>query len=209
MVLPGRFISIAEQTGLIVSIGSWVLRSACMQNKAWQDSGLPKIRIGVNLSIKQLQNNNIIKEVEQLLVESGLESKFLELEITESIAMKEKSYIVEALSAFRNLGIHITIDDFGTEYSSMNHLKQLPVDRIKIPMPFIQGIDVSSKDEAITTSIIVLAKSLGMSVIAEGVETKNQNDFLTRGMCDEIQGFYYYRPMPAGEMEKLLRKQLN
>ncbi len=207
MVLPGEFISIAEQTGLILSIGAWVLRTACSQNKAWQDAGYPRIRIAVNLSIRQFQNHNIVSEVQSILSDTAFDPNYLELEITESIAMQEQDYIIEALDMLRQTGVHIAIDDFGTEYSSMNHLKQLPVDRIKIPMPFIHGIDMGPKDQAITKSIIVLAKSLGLGVIAEGVETKTQHDFLTQRMCDEIQGFYHFKPMCAADFEKLLIQQ--
>lgn len=209
MVLPGEFISIAEQTGLILPIGAWVLRTACSQNKAWQDAGYPRIRIAVNLSIRQFQNHNIVSEVQSILSDTAFDPNYLELEITESIAMQEQDYIIEALDMLRQTGAHIAIDDFGTEYSSMNHLKQLPVDRIKIPMPFIHGIDMGPKDQAITKSIIVLAKSLGLGVIAEGVETKTQHDFLTQRMCDEIQGFYHFKPMCAADFEKLLIKQQN
>lgn len=208
MVLPGEFISIAEQTGLILPIGAWVLRTACTQNKAWQDAGYPGIRIGVNLSIRQFQNHNIVSEVQSILTDTGFDPSYLELEITESIAMREQGYVLEALNMLRKMGIHIAIDDFGTEYSSLSHLKQLPIDRIKIPMPFVHGIDMGSKDKAITTSIIVLAKSLGLGVIAEGVETKTQHEFLTQKMCDEIQGFYHFKPMCSSEFERLLKLQI-
>jgi len=206
MILPGEFIPIAEQTGLIIPIGDWVLRTACKQNKIWQDEGFPPIRIGVNLSAKQFQNDNLAGDVERILTETGLDCKYLELEITESAAMKGKLYIIETLKKFRKLGIHIAIDDFGTEYSSLNYLKQLPADRIKIPMTFIKGIDVNTEDSAITKAIIILAKNMGLGVIAEGVETKKQLDFLNQIMCDEIQGFYYFKPMPVSEIEKLLKK---
>ncbi|WP_331552257.1 putative bifunctional diguanylate cyclase/phosphodiesterase [Acetobacterium sp.] len=208
LVLPGEFISIAEKTGLIIPIGDWVLRTACSQNKAWQDAGLPRIRMGVNLSVKQFQNDSLVTDVKQILKETGLDCQYLELEITENAAIMGKAYIIETLDVFQKWGIHIAIDDFGTEYSSLNYLKQLPVDRIKIPMTFIQGIDVNTKDEAITKSLIVLAKSMGLGVIAEGVETKGQLDFLNQRMCDNIQGFYYHKPMPACEMEELLKKQI-
>ena len=207
MVSPGKFIPIAEQTGLIVSIGEWVIRTACAQNKAWQDAGLTPLRVAVNLSVRQFQSPNIVKQVEDILLETGLDPKYLEMEITESIVMKETGHVIETLAAFKDRGIAISIDDFGTEYSSLNYLKQLPVDKIKIAMPFVQGIDVSSKDEAITKAIIVLGKSLGLRVIAEGVETQSQLAFLTKRMCDEVQGFYYFKPMPAKEIEKLLRDQ--
>ncbi|MEK6266253.1 MAG: EAL domain-containing protein, partial [Clostridium sp.] len=147
MVSPLEFIPIAEQTSLIISIGEWVLRTACKQNKMWQDAGLPRIRMGVNLSAKQFQNGNLVRDVEGILSETGLDCQYLELEITESAVMKGKGNIVETLTIFENMGIHIAIDDFGTEYSSLNYLKQLPADRIKIPMTFIQGIGVNIKDE--------------------------------------------------------------
>ena len=206
MVSPVEFIPIAEQTNLIIQIGEWVLRTACRQNKMWQDAGLPLIRIGVNLSAKQFQNGNLARDVEGILRETGLECKYLELEITESAAMKGKGNIIETLSVFKKMGIQIAIDDFGTEYSSLNYLKQLPADRIKIPMTFIQGIGVNTKDEAITKAIIILAKNMGLSVIAEGVERKEQLDFLNQVMCDEIQGFYFFKPMPVHEVEELLKK---
>lgn len=204
MVAPGKFIPLAEQTGLISSIGDWVIRNACQQNKLWQDAGLPCIRMALNLSIHQF-NTQIVNQVSTILEETGLNPEYLELEITETIAMQETGYIIEVLQAFQALGITISIDDFGTEYSSLNYLKHLPVDRIKIAIPFVQGIGVSDKDEAITIAIIHLARNLGLKVIAEGVENKAQLIFLTRRMCNEIQGFYFYKPMPANEIEALLR----
>jgi len=206
-VSPAKFIPLAEQTGLIMSIGDWVLKTACRQNKAWRDAGLPHIRMAVNLSLQQLQNTNITSRVEEILEETGLTPGCLELEITESIAMNESEQVLEILGTFKNKGISISIDDFGTEYSSLSRLKQLPIDRIKIAMPFVQGISISEKDEAITKAIIVLAKNLGLNTIAEGVETKQQLTFLSQRMCDEIQGFYYYKPLPAEEIEAILRKE--
>ena len=205
MVLPGKFIPIAEQTGLIIPIGDWVLRTACAQNKLWQSAGFYPIRIGVNLSAKQFQNDTLIKDVEDILRETGLECKYLEFEITESAVMRDRGHIAKILSTFKKMGIHIAIDDFGTEYSSLNYLKQLPIDRIKIPITFIKSIDVDPKDEAITKAIIILAKDMGLGVIAEGVETKSQLDIINKGMCDEIQGFYYFKPMPANEIERLFK----
>jgi len=209
MVLPGVFIPIAEQSGLILSIGEWVMRTACSQNKAWQEAGYQKIRVGVNLSVREFHNHDIINQVKGILEETGLEPEFLELEITESIAMKDASNVIEKLKIFKNIGIKIAIDDFGMEYSALNYLRDMPVDRIKIAMPFIQGIDLSDKDKAITKSLIILAKNLGLSVIAEGVESESQHQFLTERMCDETQGFYQYKPMPAVEMEKLLRNNMH
>lgn len=208
LVLPDKFIPVAEQTGLINPIGEWVLRKACMQNKAWQVSGLLSVRIGVNISTYQFHHPDIVHMLERVLRETGLDGDYLELEITENIAIKEAAYVVEVLKSVKKLGVNIAIDDFGTAYSSLKYLKELPVDRIKIAMPFIQGIAVSEKDEAITIAIIVLARKMGLNVIAEGVETKQQLTFLKRQMCDEIQGFYYCKPMPAWAVEALLRKSV-
>ncbi len=204
MVYPGEFISIAEQNGLIISIGEWVIQTACRQNKAWQDAGYAPIRIGVNISVQQLQNADIVNQVKDILRETDLDPQYLELEITENIAMSHKRYL-ETINALKDLGIKIAIDDFGTQYSSLNYLKQLSVDRIKIAMPFIQGISENPNDEAITKTIIILAKSMEMNVIAEGVETRVQLEFLSQENCDEIQGYYFFKPMPSNELENLLK----
>lgn len=205
---PDRFIPIAEQTGLIIPIGNWIMRTAFEHNKLLQNQGLPKIRMAVNLSIKQFQNKNIVKNVKQALSEADLEPRYVELEITESILMREQNYIIDSLNKLRDLGIKIAIDDFGTEYSSLNYLKHLPIDRIKIAMQFVQGIQINEKDEAITKAILVLAKNMGLGVVAEGVEKGYQLEFLKKRMCDEIQGFYYYRPMPFEQLRQLLRDNM-
>ena len=205
LVSPGRFIHLAEQTGLINPIGRWVLYNVCKQNKAWQEAGLPHVRIAVNLSIIQFQSPGIVNQVKEILEETNLEPQYLELEITESIAMRDTEYIIRVLNEFKALGIYISIDDFGTEFSSLNYLKLLPINRIKIPMPFIQGIAVNDKDEAITKTIIALAKNMGLDVIAEGVETQQQEAFLMRLMCNEMQGFYYYKPLGAPEIEAVMQ----
>ncbi|MGV8981230.1 EAL domain-containing protein [Clostridium sp.] len=204
MVNPGDFIYIAEKTGLILPIGEWVMRSACSQNKVWQDAGILNVPIAVNLSVNQFENANIVHEITRILKETNINPKDLELEITENIVMKEPEYIIESLKQIKQLGVKIAIDDFGTEYSSLNYIKQLPIDKIKIDMSFVQGININHKDEAIIKVIIVLAKNLGLKVIAEGVETKEQLDFLREQMCDEIQGYYYYKPMPASKIEELI-----
>jgi len=206
LVNPGDFIHIAEKTGLILPIGEWVIRSACIQNKAWQDAGILNVPIAVNLSVNQFENTKIVQEITKILKQTDLNPKNLELEITENIIMKEPEYIIESLKQLKELGVTIAIDDFGTEYSSLNYIKQLPVDKIKIAMSFIRGININHKDEAIIKVIIVLAKNLGLKVIAEGVETKEQLDFLREQMCDEIQGYYYYKPMPASQIEELITR---
>lgn len=207
MVYPGKFIHLAEQTGLINPIGKWVMHTACVQNKAWQEAGLPFIRVAVNLSVIQFQSPGIVEEVRSILAETKLSSDYLELEITESIAMRDTEYIIKVLNVFREMGLYISIDDFGTEFSSLKYLKLLPINRIKIPMPFIQGIDLDDKDEAITKAIIILAKNMGLEVIAEGVETKRQQLFLIEKRCDQVQGFYYYKPMTANDVERILRNE--
>ena len=204
LVSPVKFIHLIEKSGLIHPIGKWVLQTVCMQNKAWQKAGLPPIRIAVNLSIIQFQNPEIVCQIKEILEETKLLPQYLELEITESIAMWETDYIVRVLNGFKKMGIYISIDDFGTDYSSLQYLKLLPINRIKIPMPFIQGITVDKKDEDIVKAIIVLARDLGLDVIAEGVETQQQVAFLKKWLCDQIQGYYYYKPMPAKDIEDLL-----
>jgi diguanylate cyclase (GGDEF)-like protein/PAS domain S-box-containing protein len=205
LIGPNDFIPIAEKTGLIVSIGEWVLRTACIQIKAWQDAGLPKISIAVNLSVNQIQSNKIVKLVSKILIETGLDPQNLELEITENILMKDINNIVNTLEELKNLNVRIALDDFGTEYSSLSYLKELPLDRIKIPKPFINGIDKNNRDEPIISAIIMLGKKFGLDLIAEGVETEVQFKFLKTHMCDEVQGFYFYKPMSTNEIEKLLK----
>ena len=205
MISPGIFIPIAEKNGLINSIGQWVLRTACMQNKEWQDMGLPHMVMAVNLSGVQLINPKIVENIENIIRETGLDPQYIELEITETVAIQEADYVIEVLNKLKTIGVSIAIDDFGTEYSSLSRLKMLPIDRIKIDMQFIQGMETNEKDKAITMVIINLAKSLGLNVLAEGVETTPQLEFLNQKMCDYVQGYYYYKPMPADEMEKVLR----
>ncbi|MFA5528078.1 MAG: EAL domain-containing protein [Peptostreptococcales bacterium] len=208
MIPPSVFIPLAEMNGTIMSIGKWVLETAIHQNKEWQKKGFPPIRIAVNLSLVQFSNPDFVNQITSILKEAKLEPKYLELEITESIATKESSHITGALNQLKEFGISISIDDFGTEYSSLSRLKALPIDRIKIDMQFIQGIEGCEKDQAITKVIINLAKSLGLEVLAEGVETSPQLDFLNQKMCDEVQGYYCYKPMPAEEIETIFRKQM-
>ncbi len=203
-ISPGIFIPMAERNNLINDIGDWVLREACIQNKKWQDMGIPHINMAVNLSSIQITNPNIVEKVENIIKETGLDSKYIELEITESVAIKETRYVIDVLNRLKKIGVSIAIDDFGTEYSSLSRLKSLPIDRIKIDMQFVQGIESNEKNKIIAMVIINLAKSLGMNVLAEGVETKTQLDFLKEKMCDNVQGYYYYKPMPSYEIEKIL-----
>ncbi|AGA69001.1 diguanylate cyclase (GGDEF) domain-containing protein [Desulfitobacterium dichloroeliminans LMG P-21439] len=204
IISPGLFIPIAEQTRLINPIGEWVLETACRQNKLWQEKGFSGLRMAVNVSVVQLGNPNFVQQVEAILKKTGLAPKDLELEITESAASNNVDNIVSILASLKALGLTLSIDDFGTEYSSLSRLKVLPIDRIKMDMQFVHGIEGSEKDQAIVKVIINLAKSMKVKVIAEGVETKIQLDFLSQLLCDEVQGYYYYRPMPAEEIEEIL-----
>lgn len=207
MISPATFIPLAEQTGLIIPIGQWVLETACRQNKEWQVLGLPPIRMAVNLSVVQFQDRNLLSLVDRTLRETGLDSKYLELEITESAAADGEDYIVDVLHDLKELGVTISVDDFGSGYSSLSRLKTLPVDRIKIDMQFVRGISTGNKDEAIAKTIIQLAKNLNLNVIAEGVETESQFEFFNEYKCDEIQGYFFYKPMPASEIEAMLLSQ--
>lgn len=206
MISPGIFIPIAEENNLINDLGEWVLKTAATQNKKWQDMGLPPMVMAVNLSAIQMINPKIVENIEEIIKETGLDPKYIELEITESIAIEETDYVIDVLNKLKEIGFSIAIDDFGTEYSSLSRLKILPIDRIKIDMQFIQGIETNKKDRAITNVVINLAKSLGMNVLAEGVETAPQLDYLSENQCEYTQGFYHYKPMPADEIEKTLQE---
>ncbi|MGD8189158.1 putative bifunctional diguanylate cyclase/phosphodiesterase [Brevibacillus ginsengisoli] len=208
MVSPARFIPLAEETQLIISIGEWVLQTACRQNKRWQKAGY-QLKVAVNLSASQFQHGNLISMVSEVLRESQLEPQYLELEITESIAMKDVDRVIETLNQLTQLGIVISIDDFGTGYSSMNYLKHFPINRLKIDQSFVHDITTDLQDAAIADSIIAMAHSLGLKVIAEGVETADQLEHLRRKKCDEIQGFYLSRPLSADDLEELLSHQAN
>lgn len=209
IIPPKVIIPLAEQTGLINPIGEWVLMTACSQNKLWQDMGLPPVRMAVNISATQFRNPLLISQMKKLIKETNLKPRYLELELTENIAIDKSSYIVNVLNGLKKLGLYISIDDFGTEYSSLSRLKFLPMDQIKIDKQFIDGITENEKDQAIVNTIILLAKNLGLSVIAEGTETEEQIDYLKAQQCDMVQGFFYYKPMPTAEMEAVLRQETN
>lgn len=208
LVSPLEFIPLAEQTGLINPIGNWILETACTQLVRWQNMGLGDLRISVNISVVQLRNPYFVKQVENILFKTGINPTKLEIEITESTTTREPDYIIRVLNQLKDLGLSISIDDFGTEYSSLNRLKMLPVDRLKMDIQFVHGIDKSAKDRAITLVIMNLAKNLNLKLTAEGVESISQLDFLKHRMCDEVQGFYYYEPMPPCKIEKILMESI-
>lgn len=208
MISPAEFIPLAEKTGLILPIGEWVLRTACLQNKAWQDAGLPAVPIAVNLSPRQFKQQDIVKMVSLLAQEDHCDLTTLELEITESVAMEHPEVAIETMKKLRAMGIHLSIDDFGTGYSSLNYLKRFPINTLKIDQSFVRDITTDSDDAAIVTAIIALAHSMKLKVIAEGVETAEQLAFLREHQCDQIQGYYFSRPLPANRMEQLFRESI-
>lgn len=201
LILPKKFIPLAEQSGQIVLIGKWVIDTACKQIKDWNKKYGTDLKIAVNISVRQLYNEDIVKHIRNTLLETGLEPKNLELEITESMALVAQKDIMHIINALNNLGISIVIDDFGVEYSSLDYLKKVTAKKLKIDMSFIHGIE-NKVDEAIIKSIIVLAKNMDLVVLAEGVEKESQLEFLKKAMCDEIQGFYFFNPMPVSVLEK-------
>lgn len=205
MISPAQFIPLAEETGIINQIGEWVLIEACKQTKKWQDMGFPKMRISVNLSIRQFYGNNIVRLVSKALDISGLEPKYLELEITEGFLIKNTKYIISILQEVRDMGVYISIDDFGIGYSSFCRLKELPVQILKIDKSLITDILKEKMNGSIVKAIIELAHSMGLKVVAEGVETIEEFHALALLECDEIQGYLFSEPLPVIEFEKLVR----
>jgi EAL domain-containing protein (putative c-di-GMP-specific phosphodiesterase class I) len=205
MVAPNRFISVAEETGLIVPIGAWVMRTACAQNKAWQDAGLGRLRVAVNLSARQFSAPNLVADMRAVLEHTALPPDCLEIELTESLFLSDVTLAVELLHSMKNLGVKLSIDDFGTGYSSLSYLSRFPIDVLKIDRSFVSDITRDANDAAIVDSIIALAHNLKLAVIAEGVETAEQLAYLRKHGCDEMQGYFFSRPLPADEFEQLLR----
>jgi diguanylate cyclase (GGDEF)-like protein len=204
LVMPAEFIPFAEETGLIVPLGRWVLHQACFQNRAWQKRGIRDLGIAVNISGVQFQQPNFVETVSYALASSGLAPRFLELEITETVVMQNAAEAIGMLEQLHRMGVALSIDDFGTGYSSLNYLKRFPIHKLKIDQSFIRDISMDSDDAAIVNAIIALAHSLRLRVVAEGVERQEQLNFLRVLGNDEYQGFLHSRPLPAREIEEVL-----
>ncbi|WP_305043757.1 putative bifunctional diguanylate cyclase/phosphodiesterase, partial [Geoalkalibacter sp.] len=206
MVAPAEFIPLAEETGLIVSIGEWTLREACRQAVEWQALGLPPLNVAVNLSARQFRKGNLLQVVEKVLKQTGLDPQLLELELTESMIMHDPLGAGQTMHQLKELGVSLSLDDFGTGYSSLNYLRSFPVDSLKIDRSFIADLATDSSEASVVTSVISIAHNLGLSAIAEGVETGEQLDFLVDNGCDMMQGYLFSRPLPADEFARLLRR---
>jgi EAL domain-containing protein (putative c-di-GMP-specific phosphodiesterase class I) len=208
LVRPARFIPLAEETGLIVSIGEWVLREACRQTRAWLDAGLDPGVVSVNLSVRQFRQEGLVRTVSRILEETALDPAQLEMELTESMVMGNVDAAIAVLQGLKQLGITLSVDDFGTGYSSLSYLKDLPIDTLKIDRSFVRDIGSGAElDEGVLAqAIISLGHSLHLKVIAEGVETDAQMRFLRRHGCDEVQGFFYGEPVAPEAHARLLEK---
>ncbi len=204
LVLPSKFIPIAEETGLIVPIGEWVLYTACKQVKVWQNSGFPSLQIAVNLSSRQFGQLDLRHRLVQIIINTGIEPKYIELELTESMLVQNTEVAIRRLNALKALGVKIAIDDFGTGYSSLSYLQQFPFDVLKIDRCFIRNITENTSNAAITEAIIAMAKNLNLKLIAEGVETEEELSFVCQHQCDGMQGYLFSRPVPVQEFHQLL-----
>jgi EAL domain-containing protein (putative c-di-GMP-specific phosphodiesterase class I) len=205
LVLPASFIPLAEETGLIIPIGEWVLRTACAQMRRWAEDGHDEMRVAVNLSPRQFRQTDLVDTIRAILRETGADARHLELEITESIAMHDPESSRKCLESLSALGIALAIDDFGTGYSSLAYLKRFPIDNLKIDQSFVQGVPADEDDINIVRSIIALGRSLGLTVIAEGVETEEQRSFLRDAGCDEMQGYLHSRPQAKPQLDEVVR----
>ena len=208
LIPPADFIPFAEDSGLILPIGSWVMHAACAQNAAWQDEGLPAISIAVNLSARQFGHENLVGLIKQVLWDTRMDPRYLELELTESVLVQEAEQAVPMLSRLKDFGVQLSLDDFGTGYSSLNYLRCFPLDNLKIDRSFVQGMASNSHNAIIVKTMIALAHDLDLKAVAEGVETKEELDLLAAYGCDQIQGFYFSKPLPADEFKRLLKIEM-
>jgi EAL domain-containing protein (putative c-di-GMP-specific phosphodiesterase class I) len=207
LVSPAEFIPIAEESGIIVDLGGWVLREACRQARAWQQQGLPAIQVAVNLSSVQFRRSNILELVTDALHETGLDSRYLELELTESVILQGMEAVQETLRQLAEMGVAVSIDDFGTGYSSFSYLRKLHIDKLKIDQSFVRGAHGSEEDAAIIHAIVALSRALKLNVVAEGVETEEDYRFMKQAGCDQVQGYYCSKPLEAEQFKKLLEQE--
>jgi EAL domain-containing protein (putative c-di-GMP-specific phosphodiesterase class I) len=206
-VPPFEFIPLAEESGLIIPIGEWILRTACQQAKAWQVQGMPLV-VAINISARQFQHPKFFALVKQVLTETAVDPQLIELEITEGVVMQDADHTIELLQRLRGLGVMLSIDDFGTGYSSLSYLKRFPINKLKIDQSFVRDMDSDQGDAAIVEAIIRLGHSLGLTVIAEGVETAAHLAALAQLECDELQGYYFSRPLAPADAQAFLHKKL-
>jgi EAL domain-containing protein (putative c-di-GMP-specific phosphodiesterase class I) len=209
LIYPQQFVSIAEDCGLIVPIGRFVLREACTQVRDWMAAGLPAVPVAVNISAVEFRHKSFLEGVDQILQETGVDPHYLELELTESVLMQDAESSVSLLGALKDLGVQLAIDDFGTGYSSLSYLKRFPIDILKIDQSFVRDVATDSNDAAIVNAVISMGKNLKQRVIAEGVETPAQLAFLRTWQCDTGQGFLFSHPLPAADFESLLVNGMN
>jgi diguanylate cyclase (GGDEF)-like protein len=208
LIMPGAFISVAEETGLILPLGEWVLHTASRQLKQWQNNGLPDLRMAVNVSARQFRERGLVTTIQKALSDADVNPHFLEIEITESIAMESAEVVVANLEALRSMSIGISIDDFGTGYSSLTYLKRYPINSLKIDRSFVTDVATNPADAGIVRAVVEMAHGMKLNVIAEGVETKDQFSYLQRYGCDEMQGYWFSRPLPVEAVDKLLAEEL-
>ena len=207
-VTPARLIPVAEETGLIIPIGKWVMRTACAQNVAWQQQGLPPVCMAVNLSLRQLRDDNLIEDIKASLHDTGMAPNLLELEITESMVMYNTAQMISILTKIKNLGVRLAIDNFGANLSSLAQIKEFPIDTLKIDRSIIHNIPEGAGDKMTTKAIIAMGKTLNLTVGAEGVETEEQMKFLKEYSCNEMQGYYFSKPIMPEQFADLLRKHV-
>jgi diguanylate cyclase (GGDEF)-like protein len=205
MISPAQFIPLAEETGFIIPIGEWVLRTACLQCRAWQKLGFPSLHVAVNLSSRQFHQRDLPASIYNILQETGLNPLYLDLEITEGLVMQQAESSINTLRELKAMDMRISIDDFGTGYSSLSYLKRFPIDVLKIDQSFVRGIPGDADDAAIAGTIITMAHSLGLKVVAEGVETREQLNFMREHDCDAMQGYFLSKPLPADQFESFLK----
>jgi diguanylate cyclase (GGDEF)-like protein len=206
LLYPGQFVSVAEESGLTIPIGEWVLRTACAKTKAWHDAGFTPLTVSVNVSPRQFRDDGLVNSVASALQITGLDARSLELELTENIVMTDPEQFIAKLNALKGLGVRMSLDDFGTGYSSLSYLKRFPLDRLKVDQSFIRDVTTNPDDAAIVRAIISMGHSLGLDLVAEGVETATQLAWLQRERCDQVQGYHFSHPVPAFEFEQMLRE---